>query len=88
MAGDKLITYWDDCGNRGENCSLDGVFIVSPCWSPDVVMLLNGCSSGLHVYWNWNWTRELFYLFIFMMNNITLLSYLDFPLLFLVCDNP
>lgn len=36
MEGDKLITYWDDCGNCGEKYSLDGSFIVSPDWSPDV----------------------------------------------------
>lgn len=58
MTGDKLITYWDDCGNRGEKCSLDSVFIVSSCWSPDVVIpftrfslhLVNCCSSRPHVY--------------------------------------
>lgn len=38
---DKLIAYWDNCGSHGEKCSLDGVFIVSPCLSPNVV---NPCS--------------------------------------------
>lgn len=54
MEGDKLITYWDDCGNCGEKCSRDSSFYclarVKP-WcavvpSARFLLYLLGCCSS------------------------------------------
>lgn len=101
MTGDKLIAYWDDCGNRGEKCSLDGVFIVSPCWSPDVVISIHKIfiASGALLQLTSTCLQcriVLFGVFLprnFVITNLKLIifswfcfSYCDFLPHFLVCE--
>lgn len=80
MEGDKLITYWDDCGKCGEKCSRDGSFDCPARVKPWCALVPSAkvftISAQLHL---WVTSSLLVFSFHFSLSHFLLIYNLSWP---------